>query len=649
MPFGSLSNQQRITVLLSLVGGPKYATQMVQAATATRALHARTQALGGAMLNASRRTWLQNQALFTFRRYAFYGTLAVTALIGAVVKLGYAYYDARAKATAALRPIITDQSKLNGYLDDLFRISKYSPFVLSDLTKSFSALYLALSPQGISGPTIINTLQSITDYLSALGQTTPRAVKLVTNALGDLGYAGYLTGRMYARLSQIGFPIQNILRTNFGIQNPSSSTISQYALPALQVLEAINRYARTNRAISGAAYRVSVGSLSGMLEVLRDTVSQISAGLLGGQFARVQNFFGGLLRPGGPLDRMATISKNKGGIAALMFGSERLTGSTGLAKSLLFIIDLLRRISNLFIHVIIPAFGIGLRALVVFWPILKVVGITIQFVTDHANVFKWVLAALAAEFVITHTAIFGASIAMKLFGIATFGALGPLRRLIGFLMLWNAVGLKQTIGIFLPRLVYWLELAYTWWVLDGMALRAFLIAWGPVALALGIAFTLYTQWGWFHRETNALWRDFIYFAPLVGAALAVAFGPIGAAVTGLLLIIRYWDRINRFFANTDYGTPNSPGFDFLGHPIKGHAGGGITNGLSMIGERGPELARFPAGTRIIPNRQMTSSLAVGGFSGGGSNGEPIVVQLVVDRKVLAEAVARHNQDVKARR
>jgi hypothetical protein len=75
-------------------------------------------------------------------------------------------------------------------------------------------------------------------------------------------------------------------------------------------------------------------------------------------------------------------------------------------------------------------------------------------------------------------------------------------------------------------------------------------------------------------------------------------------------------------------------------------GGGVTGSrVSLIGERGPELANFPAGTRITP--LPPPSLLPSQLTGGG--GSDIVIPVYLDRRQIALAMASEAAEQKARR
>lgn len=74
--------------------------------------------------------------------------------------------------------------------------------------------------------------------------------------------------------------------------------------------------------------------------------------------------------------------------------------------------------------------------------------------------------------------------------------------------------------------------------------------------------------------------------------------------------------------------------------VKGAFSGPISSGLTMVGERGPELLNLPAGTSVTTagDTARMFSGASGGWRGGHSGGQPLQVNLVLDGAVLATAM-----------
>lgn len=92
----------------------------------------------------------------------------------------------------------------------------------------------------------------------------------------------------------------------------------------------------------------------------------------------------------------------------------------------------------------------------------------------------------------------------------------------------------------------------------------------------------------------------------------------------------FWNEVNNLPWNSPVNPQPGP---------YGNADGTrfFEGGLTWVGEEGPELMRLPRGTRIWSNPESERMAA--GFGGGGGTQ---VIQLVVDGKVLAEAVNQVN-------
>jgi len=72
------------------------------------------------------------------------------------------------------------------------------------------------------------------------------------------------------------------------------------------------------------------------------------------------------------------------------------------------------------------------------------------------------------------------------------------------------------------------------------------------------------------------------------------------------------------------------------------ASGGIRSNLTMVGESGPELVELPPGARVNSNPDTTRMLSGAAGAGGG---QPIIVQLVLDGRVLAQQLIEPTRDL----
>lgn len=204
----------------------------------------------------------------------------------------------------------------------------------------------------------------------------------------------------------------------------------------------------------------------------------------------------------------------------------------------------------------------------------------------------------------------------------------------------------------------WLTVSM-WALLVAMEANPIVLIITAVVLLVGGLVILYFKWKAFHDAVNAtvrfIWNNWPYIAPLI----ATAFGPIGLLIVMLLTVVKYFREIAQ--AATWAFDKMKNGFDWLAHHIPhlphvglpaihfpGLASGGTvtSGGLSWVGERGPELMALPSGAQIYPHQQSIAPQAPWNRS---APRDPIIVQVMLDRKVLAQAVADEQAEAKARR
>ena len=136
--------------------------------------------------------------------------------------------------------------------------------------------------------------------------------------------------------------------------------------------------------------------------------------------------------------------------------------------------------------------------------------------------------------------------------------------------------------------------------------------------------------GLFRNAGGALIGAFVNGMKNAGGIVSGIAGNVWNAVRGLLN--GAIDRINaalEFRISLPLGKSisiNPPNIPHLAH-------GGIAGGLVEVGEAGRELVRLPYGSQVIPNGSTEAMLARGG---GGGGGQPIILQVILDNKVIAE-------------
>lgn len=186
-----------------------------------------------------------------------------------------------------------------------------------------------------------------------------------------------------------------------------------------------------------------------------------------------------------------------------------------------------------------------------------------------------------------------------------------------------------------------------------------------VALAAAVV-VLYFKWAWFRHAIQDVWNWMKTAATDTAHWIVGAFNAI---ISKLKEAISWFKQAINWASRASKNTADFLGFskvrgalhldgkkgkDKQHLPFPHRATGGMipggSGGFAVVGEQGPELARFPIGTHITPNRKTTSAQYPTHVPGAGAAGETIVhAHLHVDGKEMARTVVRAGQDAQARR
>jgi hypothetical protein len=197
-----------------------------------------------------------------------------------------------------------------------------------------------------------------------------------------------------------------------------------------------------------------------------------------------------------------------------------------------------------------------------------------------------------------------------------------------------------------------------------------------IAAVVVAVIVLYKKWGFFHHLVQVVWHWIKANWPLL---LAVLLGPFAV---GILLVIRHFQQLkdtarsvfnwlrNAFKSVADFITRQAQRIGKVLGPllgplkqvagVAGKIGGGAGStfgaikgafaeggvmpsaGLALVGERGPELLRLPAGAQVTP---MDNPAKVIGNAGPST----VVAKVYLDKRQIATAVAQVGADRRARR
>lgn len=166
-----------------------------------------------------------------------------------------------------------------------------------------------------------------------------------------------------------------------------------------------------------------------------------------------------------------------------------------------------------------------------------------------------------------------------------------------------------------------------------------------ITLLVGTIVLLYLKWKPFHDLVNKTFSYIRNSWPIIKQGLIMAFSPIQDAINALMWIINKLQHLGSVPGRIVHSVHTSVN---LGTPLM-RASGGLASGRVLVGELGPEILNLPPGSRITPANQVSKGTLSRAIGTDSNDGKPIIVQVMLDRRVLAEAVARDKQDRAARR
>lgn len=99
-------------------------------------LSRQTDRLAKHLERANRRGFLMNQTLFTLRRYSYMATLGFTAMIGSIVKWGFDFNRVMQVNRAAMIGFLGSQQAVNKELDHLYYLAAFTPLRFQDVANA---------------------------------------------------------------------------------------------------------------------------------------------------------------------------------------------------------------------------------------------------------------------------------------------------------------------------------------------------------------------------------------------------------------------------------------------------------------------------------------------------------------------------------
>lgn len=599
MPFGSLSGQQRITILMAVKGAAQYISSMTQSAVASARLANAQEAAAASSKKLTQRTFLQQQALFTLRRYTFYATLATTALGIGVAKLGLTYYNTMQTASVAFKGILGSQRLVNKELHTLYLLAAKSPFEFPDIVIAARRLQPFTKDIRLTNQLINSTINS----LSAMGILTGSALNRASLALSHMFAVGRLTGQILYQLSRDNIPMVQALEKYYNLTGLAiKQKVAAGLVDARTAAIALNRYTSTDPAFRGAAFQQATKTLTGAWSTLKDLIGMSAAGSEGGVFDGVRKAIQGIDQ------QLIKVAQNKGTM----------------------------NLTNL-VTAIDQQFSPRTHLILNFFIILSTALKTVVF---GFGALLYAIQQILRPFDYLNN-MFGLNIkASKLLGYY-----------LGILIILMGINTVRTFALaesfaLLRKFVLQTDLAMAilntrlGYAAFGFALtNAAMLGWiGLAILIIATLVILYLKWKKFHDLVDMSFKWIRQNSTYIAIAIGAAFLPILIAAEALKYIIDNFQKIKSFVkTGLSYAGPNHSAPDnrtpqqkardlknqgkgnwfsrTFGNIIMGaFATGGTAyaTGPYLVGERGPEIVNLGKGATVTPmdNSAFAGSLHI---------------------------------------
>ena len=697
MAFSSLSQSARARILLELKGAAKYVADATKASLATQRLAMATKEQEVASTRATRATFLHAQAIYTLRRYAFYGTLALVGIGAAALRMGFNFDTAMQTTTVSMEKFVGGMQNARKEANYLYVLAAKTPFEFTDLSLAARRLLPAFNGNLQQTNEILVT---IGDALAGFGITSASALQRSTLAIAHMMNIGRLTGQVLYQMARDNIPMQKALEQAFGATGLQiKEAVARGAISAQDAITALNRYiSNPANGFHNAAQRLGLRTLQGNFTTFHDLVAaSFGSAEMGGftsitkHFREINTALINIVQSGKKLTLMELVKAI----------DSSLTPST---HRIMFAFITLKTAMEDVWHSV----QFGMKVLnAILWPITQITGL-FGGASSAAKNMGHFIALLIDLLIIEKSVMFLAALAIDAYKIATWGVTTATKlwRLgIKALLFWQ--GLEETMLVTQKRTHYDLataELVHKGRMADFArviktktipALVAWTVTqWGLFTALLGTEVTiagitlilgawiaiivaivaglvlLYFKWKPFRDLVNQtatwIWKNWTYMGLFFGLAI-YAIGMIikhwdgitGAISDSIKMLERFYNwlmkianlgghhSIKKFLKNTALGTFST--LDPIGLAFMAEGGTVSHSGLTVVGEKGPELLSLPKGAQVTPMQSPQPAFAslVSNTSSGGS--QPVVVQLVLRDRVVEQVMVDIMEKRNARR
>lgn len=553
--------------------------------------------------------------------------LALGAATAGAVKVGIQFNANMEQSKVAFTNLLGSADEAQGMLDRLYDVAAKTPFEFPQLVQSTQRLL----GFGMAAKDVEPTMRAVGDAVAGAGGGAEQ-IDRVSTALGQMQAKGKVSSEELMQMAESGVPALKILGDQLGLTGAQlSKKLQAGAISADKGIGAL--VSGMNKRYGGMAEAQSK-TFNGMLSSLKDNVTQTLGVMTGPLFSalsskvmpKVNEIAGAIQKwaKGGGVT--VAVNALKAGFAGkgktetagyapamqklVAVGRVLSTVWKAIRSAVKQLFDALKPMQPFLSNILLPllkgiakgVLGSVVGAFRILIPIIRIVATALGWIGQKAAPLKPWFERIG----IVIGVVFGPAI---LRAVSLLGKLGGVFRIVAAVARVLSIPLRVQIKLF--------------GALVGIVGKFF----GVLGRMGGVA----------GRARDALLRPF--------RALPQAFKDLGRAlITALAEGIKVAGGL--LFEALKWVVDKLPIPGILKGKIKGalgfHARGGVVRTpFQVVGERGPELAALPLGTRITP----MSMQAAPAFAGGVST----TAHFYLDRRLVGTAVARDTADRKARR
>jgi len=307
MGFGALSSAQQIMIRLVLLGGPKYQAEMIKSGIVTKDMVKQTSKLDAALNSATKRSWAMNQAMFTLRRTAFYGTIALAGMVAVVARMGFSFLNTMNTARVAFESIGIPTKQVTKELNDLYVLAARTPFEFPDIVTATRRLYPFIGNMKMTNMVV----KDLVNTLSAMGLYSPQYLNRASLALGHMFAIGKVTGQTLYQLARDNILMLPALEEHYHKTGAEiRDMVSKGLIPAVDAAKALNEYT-VKHGYGMAAFKQATKTLPGAWSTFKDILGMAAGRTLAGGTMGGGGIYGYLQKKLQAIDQ-ALIPPNKG-------------------------------------------------------------------------------------------------------------------------------------------------------------------------------------------------------------------------------------------------------------------------------------------------------------------------------------------------